>query len=351
MSRRSLPLVTTGAAALALSLAVSLVGLAMAKDPIVVVRPGQTLSGIALEHGVSVEQLAAANGISDPNRIYVGQRLKLVPSVPAAPATHVVKHGENLTWIARQHGTSVAALAAINALANPSLIRPGLVLQLPTAGAAQPDAPPAKASPSTSHRVAYGETLSGIAAHYRTTVARIMDANHLTNASYIRAGQVLTIPGSSAASPPAASAATALPASMADRVAARDGMRRLIVDEAARQGVPPAFALAVAWQESGWQQGVVSVSGAIGVMQLLPATGDWVAEAMLGESVNLWDARSNVHAGVRLLKHYLDRYAGNRSLVLAAYYQGQTAVDRHGVYAVSRPYIDSILVLERLFAR
>jgi hypothetical protein len=52
---------------------------------------------------------------------------------------------------------------------------------------------------------------------------------------------------------------------------------------------------------------------------------------------------------VRLLRHYLARYDGNRALVLAAYYQGQRATDRHGVYAVSRPYIASIAVLERLF--
>jgi hypothetical protein len=54
---------------------------------------------------------------------------------------------------------------------------------------------------------------------------------------------------------------------------------------------------------------------------------------------------------VRLLRHYVDRYDGDRALVLAAYYQGQSAVDRNGIYAVTRPYIDSILVLERLFAR
>jgi hypothetical protein len=57
-----------------------------------------------------------------------------------------------------------------------------------------------------------------------------------------------------------------------------------------------------------------------------------------------------VAAGVTLLRHYLDRYQGDRSLVLAAYYQGQTAADRHGVYAITRPYISSILELEKLFA-
>jgi soluble lytic murein transglycosylase-like protein len=138
---------------------------------------------------------------------------------------------------------------------------------------------------------------------------------------------------------------------MAALLAQRDGVRQLIVAEATAQGVPAALALAVAWQESGWQQGVVSYAGAIGIMQLIPASGEWVAQSMLGERVNLYDAGSNVRAGVRLLRHYLDRYAGDRSLALAAYYQGQTAVDREGIYSVSRPYIASILQLEQIFSR
>jgi soluble lytic murein transglycosylase-like protein len=84
-------------------------------------------------------------------------------------------------------------------------------------------------------------------------------------------------------------------------------------------------------------------------MQLMPATAAWVGDAMLGTPVNIHDMRENVRAGVRLLAHYLARYAGNRDLVLAAYYQGQRAVDRHGVYPVSRPYIASIIFLDRLF--
>jgi soluble lytic murein transglycosylase-like protein len=196
------------------------------------------------------------------------------------------------------------------------------------------------------HTVRAGEHLTGIARHYGVTIAAVASANRLTDPSRIYAGQRLTIPGSSA---PAAAASKALPASMAALVAERDAVRRVIVEEAGRYGVPPALALAVAWQESGWQQGVVSHANAVGVMQLLPATGEWVGSAMLGTTVDIGDLRQNVRAGVRLLAHYLDRYDGSRDLVLAAYYQGQSAVDRHGVYPVSRPYIASIRVLESLF--
>jgi soluble lytic murein transglycosylase-like protein len=198
--------------------------------------------------------------------------------------------------------------------------------------------------------VGAGEHLTGIAKRYGVTIADIASANRLADPSRIFAGQQLTIPGKGGAATPAASAST-MPDSMASLVAKRDSVRRVIVQEADRYGVPSAFALAVAWQESGWQQGVVSSAGAIGVMQLLPASGEWVGEAMLGTPVTLTDLRHNVRAGVRLLAHYLDRYDGNRDLVLAAYYQGQTAADRHGVFAVSRPYIASIKRLEALFGR
>jgi soluble lytic murein transglycosylase-like protein len=140
-----------------------------------------------------------------------------------------------------------------------------------------------------------------------------------------------------------------MPSSMAVAVTERDAIRRMIVEEATAQGVPAALALAVAWQESGWRQGVVSYAGAIGVMQLMPTTADWVGDTMLGRTVDIHDARDNIRAGVRLLAHYLARYGADSDLVLAAYYQGQTAADRHGVYAVSRPYISSIRALTRIF--
>ncbi len=93
----------------------------------------------------------------------------------------------------------------------------------------------------------------------------------------------------------------------------------------------------------------MSHAGAVGVMQLMPGTADWIGQTMLGRPVRIRDARSNIVAGIWLLRHYLDRYDGNRDLVLAAYYQGQRAVDSHGIYPVSRPYIASIRSLERLF--
>ena len=323
----------------------------------VVVHAGDTLSGIAAAHGVAVEQLIRLNRIEDPNRIYAGQtlRLRAAPTpVPAstqaaAPRSHQVRFGDTLTAIARRYGTTIEAIVAANHLSNASRIFAGQRLVIPGAGAgAAPTAatPRPAAAAARSHRVQPGETLTAIARRYATTISAIAAANGIRNPSFVRAGTVLRIPGAVVAAP---APAQAMPASMARLAARRAAVRHLITAEAQRFHVPVAFALAVAWQESGWQQGVVSRAGAIGVMQLLPATGDWVGPGMLGYQVDLSDARHNVRAGVRLLRHYLDRYHGDKARALAAYYQGQTAVDRHGIYPVSRPYIASILYLERLF--
>ena len=335
----------------------------LAADPVVVVKSGDTLTSLSKRHGIAIGRLVDLNDLADPNRIYVGQKLRVAPAAAAAPRpaaaarTHTVRSGEHLTGIARHYGVTVSALVTANGIANASRIYAGQRLTIPGAAApastAGPQAPTAPAAPSASrtHTVRTGEYLIAIARHYGVSVAAIVTTNGLANASRIYAGQRLSIPAAVGATASAASTApaSAMPSSMAQLVARRDGVRRIIVEEATRQGVPPAFALAVAWQESGWQQTVVSYAGAIGVMQLMPDTAAWIGEVMLGRPVDARDTRANIAAGVRLLRHYLERYDGDRALVLAAYYQGQGAVDRHGIYPVSRPYIASITALVKLF--
>jgi N-acetylmuramoyl-L-alanine amidase len=365
MSIRPQPIALVGALVMAIITGSLVTPHATANDRVVVVQPGQTLSQIAAEQGVSLARLVTLNDIDDPNRIFAGQRIIVRPGPGGAtsrsatrgtaPVTHLVAYGETLTGIAGRYGTTVDALARRNRLADASRIYVGQLLRIADgtsqARRSNSEAKSPRRAGVRTHVVQWGETLTGIAIRYRTSVEAIASANQLANASYIRTGQALRIvlPRRSAANrPDRARAGARMPSSMAMLVARRDGMRRMIAQEARRQGVPPSLALAVAWQESGWQRGVVSSAGAIGVMQLLPATGDWVAATMLGGRVDLWDARSNVRAGVRLLKHYLARY-GNRPLALAAYYQGQAGTDRHGVYPVSRSYIASILLLQQMF--
>ena len=100
-----------------------------------IVQRGETLSQIGRVYGVTMTALAQANGIRNPNFIYVGQRLTIPGAAgsnagssggtAASGGVHVVRPGENLSTIAASYGTSVAALAQANGIANPNHIYVG----------------------------------------------------------------------------------------------------------------------------------------------------------------------------------------------------------------------------------
>ncbi|MEX1018555.1 MAG: LysM peptidoglycan-binding domain-containing protein [Litorilinea sp.] len=95
------------------------------------VRKGDTLSKLARHYGTTVHALARANGIHNPNRIYVGQRLCVpkghvyVPPAPRCKAYHTVAHGDTLVSIARRHHTSVDSIIDENKLRGPHYIYKG----------------------------------------------------------------------------------------------------------------------------------------------------------------------------------------------------------------------------------
>lgn len=104
-----------------------------------VVRRGETLYSIARHYGLDVWTIARANGITNPNRIYVGQRLVIPSGQPAACGNvHVVRPGESLSLIALRYGVDVWAIARANCIANLNHIYVGQRLTIPCA------APPPK---------------------------------------------------------------------------------------------------------------------------------------------------------------------------------------------------------------
>jgi LysM repeat protein len=162
---------------------------------------GDTLGSIATSYGTTVSALAAANALANPNLIYAGQILSLgAVASPTAGTTsadsgsYTVQSGDTLGSIAAAHGTTVAALAAVNGLANPNLIYRGQVLSLGGA-ATTPTTTTPTVSAGTTYTVESGDTLAGIASKEGTTWPALGALNDLSNPNVIFVGEVLTLSG------------------------------------------------------------------------------------------------------------------------------------------------------------
>ena len=161
-------------------------------DTVVLVRAGDSLSRIADEHGVTLADLMAANGLTDPDLVFMGQVL-VIPGVgavsPAPSSNVVVEWGDSLSVIAEDYGVTVAELLALNGLTDPDSLFVGQELLVP-GGIGQV----AKLGP-TVVTVKSGESLSLIAFRYSVTVADLMAQNGITDPDLVQVGQQLTIPG------------------------------------------------------------------------------------------------------------------------------------------------------------
>jgi LysM repeat protein len=169
---------------------------------------GDSLSGIAVRYGVSVEAILRANGLTNPDMIYIGQPLIIpysgsvgYPNVGCA-SYHTVGIGDTLSGIAWNYNTTVQQLLQMNNLYNKDILYVGqrICVPGPQGYPAQPGYTPQPASyrqPGTTyyHTVAYGETLNGIAYRYGVNYWNIVQANNLANPSFIWPGQTLIIPG------------------------------------------------------------------------------------------------------------------------------------------------------------
>ena len=112
------------------------------------IQRGETLGVIAKKYGLSASALAAHNGIADPNRVKVGQKLTI--PAKADTLTYTVLKGDTLSTIAKKHQTTAAAIAKANGIKNPPAIRPGRKLKITVGTAKKPTKPrPAAIAGST----------------------------------------------------------------------------------------------------------------------------------------------------------------------------------------------------------
>jgi LysM repeat protein len=186
------------------------------------------------------------------------------------------------------------------------------------------------------HVVHSGDTLSGIAREYHTTVARLARMNHLDPSHFLLIGTRLRVPR--------VRHVTATP--IAERTQSVSSVRALLDHWAVHYGVSTHLVRALAWMESGYNNALVSSVGARGIMQLLPSTFSF-AESVLIRHRLRHDANGNVRAGVAYLSHLLHDFHGDKRLALAGWYQGEGAVRKHGVYKVSKTFVKDVLALEK----
>jgi len=348
---------------------------------------GDTVWDLAKKYGSTVTAIVDANRLDHRATIHVGEKLVIPgssaasvasapkPSAPAkastATGTHTVVAGDTVWDLSRKYSTTVHAIMAANKLGDSAVIHVGEKLLIPgLAGAttvantrkvtATATSASASSGATSSYTVKSGDTLGAIASKFGSSVKEIARVNHISNPSVIRIGQRLTIPGGI---PTGLVSATFLgrtyPAAVVGaanqnkatlnsmNVPTRAQMRSMVVKAAKKYGVDPALAQAVAYQESGFNMRAVSSANAIGVMQVIPSTGEWVS-TMVGRKLNLLDPQDNVTAGVALL-NYLTRNGRDLNKAIAGYYQGEAAVNKYGIYDSSWPYVNSIRALMKQF--
>jgi LysM repeat protein len=279
-----------------------------------VIAAGESLSSIAAADGLTVQQLAAANGLSPSAQLVAGQTILIPPQGAAgssAPVASVTGDGDG-------DGDDGVATAS--------------------PGAAQPAA--------GSYVVQPGDTLSAIAARAGVSVAQLAAANGLSLDGTLPAGATITVPGAGAAgSPPIATGAT--PGSVGPPYPTPTVMSASQVGSlASAAGAPAPLAQAVGWQESGFNNDLVSPTGAVGVMQIEPATWNYINQVLTpGAPLDPYSADANVTAGSLYLRSLLAQ-TGSPQLAAASYYQGLASVQRYGMFPSTQQYVQAVMALQ-----
>jgi N-acetylmuramoyl-L-alanine amidase len=283
------------------------------------VQPGETLWSIAAANNLTTRTVAAFNGLSENSQVVLGSTL-MVP-------------------------TTVEGYAALQ--------RAGLVSVTPSAAAAPSSAPSTSGAPPPlgAYTVRVGDTLSGLAATARVSAADIAAMNGLSLAGPLLAGTVIKLPTGSPTPPRASQPApatevvpAAAPAPTPTRLSAGD-----VQSIASQYGVSPSLAAAIAWQESGFNNSMVSGANARGVMQVMPGTWDYVQANLAGRPLDPNSAHDNVSAGVLYLKRLLAESGGNENTAIAGYYQGMGSVRSRGMFDDTQRYVANVQALRSRF--
>jgi LysM repeat protein len=272
-------------------------------------------------------------------------------ATPAPFGGYRVRLGDSLSAIAAEHGVSLTQLAAVNGLSASGTLIAGTSLRLPSGvtSTQSASAPASTTAASGAHPVIPGDTLTGIAAKHGITPAALAAANGLAPNAFVIAGTNLKIPAAAPATGTTATAAANVPATGAATGAPGRLTAAQIGSIAAANGAPASLASAIAWQESGFNNAMVSVANARGIMQVMPNTWSYVQNELGAGRLDPNSAADNVRAGSVLLARLLRDTGGDQATAIAAYYQGLGSVGRIGMLPETRRYVANVLALRSRF--
>jgi beta-lactamase class A/LysM repeat protein len=266
------------------------------------VKPGETLSGIAAQYGLTVDQLTGLNGITDPDRVTVGQGLKL----PAQPTT------------ASQLPSSP-----------------------PAAGSGQAGAKPVGAP--TEYVVQAGDNMSAIAKSLGVSLRALLEANGLDDPDRLKIGQKLIVPagatapsaGAAPAAKPGQATASAATTAQQPAPAAGDEYGAALDKLAQQYNVDPALVRALAWIDTDGKPQRLDAPGGIGYLTVTDKTFEYIQQSLVKRTLDRANTIDNLEAGVAYVASML-KWGGEETKGLAGFLQGPGSVRTNGI----RPAID-----------
>jgi hypothetical protein len=247
------------AASLALLIGAGSAGYATSASHTYVVRPGDSLWAISQANGLTVQQLAAANGMNLNEILLIGRHLVIPSNQPATPAA------------ASAPATGGASTAA--------------------------------GGSSTENVWSFCSTLGSSGGPWGVLPWLLQES-----------------PG-------------------------RLALRPLFVEWANHYDLSLSLLEAIAWQESGWQQGVVSSAGAVGTGQIMPETASFISSSIVGMPMNINSASDNIRMSAAFLAYLAGVEGNNRCATIAAYYEGPDNLRQYGVFSDTRAYVTSVEAL------
>jgi LysM repeat protein len=292
------------------------------------VLPGETLWSIAAQDGMPTADLAAFNGLSSDAQVIIGQTIEIPPVMSGA-------------------ATVTSATTTASATGEPAGDDGGAQTVQTTAQTAA--SPP----PMGGYTVQPGDTLSGIAVRAGVPAAEIAAMNGLSLAGPLLSGTVIKLPTGApqaAGTPGTSASASATPTTPAVVPAAAPYPTPIRLDSgtigqiAAAEGVPSSLASAIAWQESGFNNGLVSSANARGIMQIVPGTWQYVQNNLASHPLDPNSATDNVRAGSLYLASLLHS-TGSVPTAIASYYQGLGSVRQNGLYPDTQRYVADVMAL------